>query len=108
MRKSTLTRPDLEGFSLLDGTALDLIANKRGDHNRLGVAVQIDTVRYLGHCLTEVTPGSASRCSRIGRPSPPNLRSWIAADLARRMPLAGSGEIPLGFGTFNSFLPKLF
>jgi hypothetical protein len=25
-----LTRPELEGFFLLDGTALDLIANKRG------------------------------------------------------------------------------
>jgi len=48
-----LTRPELEGFFLLDGTALDLIANKRGDHNRLGVAVQIGTVRYLGHFLTE-------------------------------------------------------
>ena len=32
---------------------LDLIANKRGDHNRLGAAVQIGTVRYLGHFLTE-------------------------------------------------------
>ena len=43
----------MEGFFLLDSTALDLIANKRGDHSRLGVAVQIGTVRYLGHFLTE-------------------------------------------------------
>ncbi|MBE1489580.1 hypothetical protein H4W31_005218 [Plantactinospora soyae] len=41
------------GFFLLDSTASDLIANKRGEHNRLGVAVQIGTVRYLGHFLTE-------------------------------------------------------
>jgi hypothetical protein len=48
-----LTRSELEGFFLLDGTALDLIANKRGAHNRLGFGVQIGTVRYLGHFLTE-------------------------------------------------------
>lgn len=48
-----LTRAELEGYFLLDGTALDLIANKRGAHNRLGIAVQIGTVRFLGHFLTE-------------------------------------------------------
>ncbi|MGC4857275.1 DUF4158 domain-containing protein [Micromonospora sp. DT4] len=48
-----LTRSELEGFFLLDGTALDLIANKRGAHNRLGFGLQIGTVRYLGHFLTE-------------------------------------------------------
>jgi hypothetical protein len=48
-----LTRSELEGFFLLDWTALDLIANKRGEHNRLGVGLQIGTVRYLGHFLTE-------------------------------------------------------
>jgi Domain of unknown function (DUF4158) len=48
-----LSRSELEGFFLLDSTALDLIANKRGDHNRLGAAVQIGTVRYLGRFLTE-------------------------------------------------------
>jgi hypothetical protein len=31
-----LNQLELEGFFLLDGTALDLIANKRGAHNRLG------------------------------------------------------------------------
>jgi hypothetical protein len=48
-----LSRLELEGFFLLDSTAADLVANKRGDHNRLLVAVQIGTVRYLGHFLTE-------------------------------------------------------
>jgi TnpA family transposase len=48
-----LSRSELEGFFLLDGTALDLIANKRGAHNRLGFGLQIGTVRYLGHFLTE-------------------------------------------------------
>jgi Domain of unknown function (DUF4158) len=48
-----LSRSELEGFFLLDGTALDLIATKRGEHNRLGVGLQIGTVRCLGHFLTE-------------------------------------------------------
>jgi Domain of unknown function (DUF4158) len=48
-----LSRAELEGYFLLDSTAVDLIANKRGDHNRLGVALQIGTVRYLWHFLTE-------------------------------------------------------
>jgi hypothetical protein len=48
-----LTRSELEGFFLLDSTALDLIADKRGPHNRLGAALQVGTVRFLGHFLTE-------------------------------------------------------
>lgn len=48
-----LTRSELEGFFLLDRIALDLIATKRGERNRLGVGLQIGTVRYLGHFLTE-------------------------------------------------------
>src|SRR5690349_4144555 len=48
-----LSRSELEGFFLLDTTALDLIARKRGAHNRLGVGLQIGTVRYLGRFLTE-------------------------------------------------------
>lgn len=48
-----LTRSELEGLFLLDSTALDLIAGKRGAHNRLGTALQIGTVCFLGHFLTE-------------------------------------------------------
>jgi hypothetical protein len=48
-----LTRSELEGFFLLDSTALDLIADKRGAHNRLGAGLQVGTVRFLGHFLTE-------------------------------------------------------
>jgi hypothetical protein len=48
-----LSGTELEGYFLLDSTAMDLIANKRGDHHRVGVGLQIGTVRYLGHFLTE-------------------------------------------------------
>jgi hypothetical protein len=63
-----VSRCELEGFFLLDGTALDLIANKRGDHNRLGVGLQVGTVRYLGHFLTEDGPDkTATRSAGIQR-----------------------------------------
>ncbi|MFG3711663.1 Tn3 family transposase [Micromonospora sp. NPDC047730] len=48
-----LSRSELEGFFLLDGTALDLIAHKRADHHKLGLGLQVGTVRFLGHFLTE-------------------------------------------------------
>ncbi|MGW4280822.1 DUF4158 domain-containing protein [Nocardia sp. NPDC004750] len=57
-----LTRSELGGFFLLDSTALDLIADKRGPHNRLGAALQVGTVRFLGHFLTEDPLDPGCRC----------------------------------------------
>lgn len=48
-----LSRSELEGFFLLDGTALDLIAHKRAGHHKLGLGLQVGTVRFLGRFLTE-------------------------------------------------------
>ena len=47
------SRPELERFFFLDGRGLELIAGRRGDHSRLGLAVQIGTVRYLGRFLED-------------------------------------------------------
>lgn len=47
------TRPELERFFFLDDADRDLVALRRSDSHRLGVALQICTVRYMGLFLVD-------------------------------------------------------
>jgi hypothetical protein len=53
----SVTRADLERFFFLDDRDRDLVAGLRGDHNRLGLCIQLSTVRCLGKFLADPLDG---------------------------------------------------
>jgi hypothetical protein len=64
-----VSRAELDRYFLLDGKALGLIEPKRRPHNRLGFALQLTTVHYLGRFLADAgadrggrLPGCPARC----------------------------------------------
>lgn len=93
-----LTSDDLARYFHLDESDLALIAQKRSDHNRLGFAVQLGTVRYLGTFLEDPLAIPASVLQALAKQL--KIREIAGASIysASRQRLQHAAEIKIHFG----------
>jgi Domain of unknown function (DUF4158) len=103
------TPAQLARFFYLDGADRELLADRRGDHNRLGLALQIVTARFLGTLLADPTdvPTAVigSPAAQLGIPGDTDLRPYRdgearwdhAADIRKHYDYRDFGEQPEHF-----------
>ncbi len=89
----------LERFFHFDDLDRERISNRRGDHNRLGFAVQLATVRFLGTFLAhpaDVPPVVARTVAReLAIPDPECLALYVRREQTHR---EHAGEIQRAYG----------
>ena len=73
---SDIPEDDLISFFTLSAIDKGLVLNRRGDHNRLGFAVQLCTLRYLGYCPDDLIH------------IPQTVTAYLAKQLAIKAPVA--------------------
>jgi len=84
---SGFTRAELERYFFLDDVDRGLIEPKRRDHNKLGFAVQLSTVRYAGRFLDDPLDVPAQLveylAEQLGVADPSCLKSYSERDKTR-------------------------
>jgi hypothetical protein len=89
----------LDRYFHLDATDWDLVDVRRGEHNRLGFAVQLGTVRFLGTFLPDPAdvPWSvaAHLAGQLGVADPGVLKQYAARDGTNRL---HAGQIQQAYG----------
>src|SRR3954454_10952848 len=100
------TRPELERFFFLDDDDRDLIALRRSDGHRLGMALQICTVRYLGLFLENPLdvpwPVVEHLAAQLGITDPSCVKHYVER---AKTAYEHSWEIRRRFG-YNEFLDR--
>src|ERR1700676_4020881 len=87
---SEIAELDLIRYFTLSGSDLEFVRQQRGDHNRLGFALQLCGLRYLGFCpddfvtpppaaITFVAPGHSRGASHL-RSAPADSDGAFATD----------------------------
>jgi len=103
-------RAELERFFFLDDADRELVARHRGEHNRLGFALQLCTVRFLGLFLTDPLEVPWPVVEYLGRQLGVADGSVVKAYTERaKTPLEHTWEIrqAFGFRDFSAGEPQL-
>ncbi|MCP4966892.1 MAG: DUF4158 domain-containing protein, partial [bacterium] len=83
----TVPQADLERCFFLDDADLARVDRRRGDHNRIGFALQLGTVRYLGTFLADPidapTPVIDYVADQVGAADPSCVKHYMSRRTTR-------------------------
>src|SRR5579885_3332102 len=79
-----LTEAEMAQSFYLDARDWDLLGGRRGDHNRLGLAVQLTSVRYLGTFPEDLAAVPATAVTYLARQLQIEPGDWVERFLSAR------------------------